>query len=230
MPRSIVVYTSRQGFSDLSVLLEGAFAGQSIKPFTVSRPQRTESESVRVRITELVDDAVLPLLRRQAGKSKFIFASSTDREVRNESYEGLMGDASRFERTAAIQFVSPTIVPVLRQETPFPVVLAMFSHYWKVWGVFSNRRTFREKPLAGAVRITDFKISCVSTPYGIGFQGWVVLEIETGRTEAEIGLFNALINFAFYSGTGLHTENGLGQTKRMDSPQQRTIKPMPPAG
>ena len=54
-----------------------------------------------------------------------------------------------------------------------------------------------------------------SHPFGTGGQGWVTLEMEKGRTEEEIGLLNALIDFAFYCGTGVHTEAGLGQTRRI---------------
>ncbi len=224
MPRSVVVYTSRQGFSDLSALLDRAFAGQPAKPYTISDPQRTESEKVRVRLTELVEDAVLPLLVRQAKESDFVFASPADRDTRNRSYEALIDDANRFERIATVQFTSPTVVPVLGQETPFPVVSVIFRRYGEVWNAFSPKRIAPEGPVAGAVRIVDFRISCVSTPYGVGSQGWVVLEVEKGRTEEEIGLFNALIDFAFYCGTGLWTERGLGQTKRMDSYGRRRVK------
>ena len=47
-----------------------------------------------------------------------------------------------------------------------------------------------------------------------GAEGWVVLEMEKGRTEQEIALFNTLVDFAFYCGTatrwgaGADKENG----------------------
>ncbi len=66
------------------------------------------------------------------------------------------------------------------------------------------------------VHVADFKLSCVATPFGPGSQGWVKLEMEKGRTEEEIALFNGLIDFAFYCGTGAHTDEGLGQTRRME--------------
>jgi hypothetical protein len=42
--------------------------------------------------------------------------------------------------------------------------------------------------------------------------------MERGRTEQEIALFNTLVDFAFYCGTGAHTDEGLGQTRRMERP------------
>jgi hypothetical protein len=53
-----------------------------------------------------------------------------------------------------------------------------------------------------------------STSFRVGAEGWVTLEMERGRTEQEIAFFNTLIDFAFYCGTGAHTDEGLGQTKR----------------
>jgi CRISPR/Cas system endoribonuclease Cas6 (RAMP superfamily) len=43
----------------------------------------------------------------------------------------------------------------------------------------------------------------------------MALEVEKGRTEEEIGLFNTLIDYAFFCGTGMYTDAGLGQTRRL---------------
>ena len=63
--------------------------------------------------------------------------------------------------------------------------------------------------------MTDFKISCAAAGpivrgrYGRA-EGWVTLEMERGRTEQEIALFNTLVDFAFYCGTGARTDEGAG--------------------
>jgi CRISPR/Cas system endoribonuclease Cas6 (RAMP superfamily) len=93
----------------------------------------------------------------------------------------------------------------------------VFARYREVWSAFSTvRLPAGTEQVLQHVRVTDFKISCAASPFGPGAKGWVTVEMEKGRTEQEIALFNGLIDFAFYCGTGLHTEEGLGQTRRMD--------------
>jgi len=215
MPRSVIIYTSRDGFSELKDALERSFVGQGIKPYTISHAQRIETGRIRVRITELADDTVLPLVVEKAGKEDSAFASSGDRDVKRSRYEALIEDADRFGRTATIQLVSPTIVEVLRRAVPFPVVPYIFNRYVEVWNTFSREKFPAEGIGDMDIHVSDFRISCVSTTHGPGAQGWVTLEIDKGRTEEEIRRFNALVDFAFYSGTGLHTDEGFGQTRRM---------------
>ena len=100
---------------------------------------------------------------------------------------------------------------------PFPVHPIVFERYAEVWNAFSEVKMRAAAEWLPYVHVTDFKISCLASPYGVGAQGWVALEMEKGRSEDEIGLFNTLVDFAFYCGTGLHTEEGLGQTRRFCS-------------
>jgi hypothetical protein len=216
MPRSVVIYTSREGFVEVKTALELLFDGEVLKPYTISPAQKTESGQVRVRVTELAENVVLPFLLDRTRNAGSIFASPGDRDVRNSSFDALIEDAERFRRVATVQFVTPTIVEVLHQPMPFPVTPSMFRRYVDVWNSFARRRFPSEDGVAQHVHVTDFRVSCVKTPRGAGFQGWVALEIERGRTEEEIRLFNALIDFSFYSGTGFHTDEGLGQTRRTD--------------
>lgn len=216
MPRSVVIYTSRDGFSRLKAALERPFIGQAIKPYTISHAQKTEAGRVRLRITELAEDTVLPLAVEQAGSTDSIFASSGDRDVKRSGYEALIEDADCFGRSATIQFVSPTIVEVSRHDVPFPVVPSIFNRYVEVWNTFAREKFPTEVGGTTHIHISDFRISCVPTTHGPGAQGLVTLEIDKGRTEEEIRRFNALIDFAFYSGTGLYTDEGFGQTRRVE--------------
>jgi hypothetical protein len=216
MPRSVVIYTSCDGFSELKDALERSFVGQAIKPYTISHAQRIESGHIRLRITELADDTVLPLVVEQARKEDSTFASSSDRDVKKSGYEALIGDADRFGRTATIQLVSPTIVEVLCIAMPFPVVPSIFDRYVEVWNTFSPEKFPSDGLGITGIHVSDFRISCISTTHGPGAQGWVTLEMDRGRTEEEIRRFNTLVGFAFYSGTGLHTDEGFGQTRRME--------------
>jgi CRISPR/Cas system endoribonuclease Cas6 (RAMP superfamily) len=120
--------------------------------------------------------------------------------------------------------VSPTIVEINARAGPFPVFPVIFEHYIAVWNRFSDALidpSWTDR--LDHIRITDFRISCVASPFGPGSQGWVKLEMEKGRSEADIAMFNRLLDFAFYCGTGLHTVDGLGQTRRME----RAVKQNP---
>jgi hypothetical protein len=216
MPRSVVIYTSRAGYAKLKAAAEQLFRAHDPKPYTITHAQQTEAGKVRVRITALTEEEAFPFVLEQAENGDSVLASPVDRDVKATSYDGLIDDADRFKRVATIQLVSPTIVDVLHQPMPFPVTSSMFKRYVEVWDAFAPKPFPAEGEAAAHVWVTDFGISCVSTPRGAGAQGWVALEIEKGRTEEEIGLFNALIDFAFYAGTGLYTDEGLGQTRRME--------------
>ena len=49
----------------------------------------------------------------------------------------------------------------------------------------------------------------------MGFEGRVSLELDKGLSEETIRLFNLLVDYASYCGTGLYTNEGLGQTGRL---------------
>jgi len=187
-----------------------------IKPYTFSYAQRTDAGSVRVRITEVSDGALTQEWADMAKRGEATLASSPDRDVRRRTFDELMVNADRASRETALQFVSPIIVEVSGRAVPFPVFPAVFEQYIAVWNAFSDTKISAGTEGLGHVHVTDFRISCVASAFGPGSQGWVKLEMEKGRTEVEIALFNGLIDFAFYCGTGLHTDEGLGQTRRME--------------
>jgi hypothetical protein len=216
MPRSAVIYTSPDAFAGLKEEARRKFAHLPLKPYTFSYGQRTDAGSVRVRVTEVLDGALAQEWVRLVERGEATPASSADRDVRRRTFEELMADADRARREACLQLVSPTIVEVNAQALPFPVFPVIFEQYIAAWNTFSDALIGPWKDGLDHVRVTDFRISCVASPFGPGSQGWVKLEMEKGRTEGEIGLFNALLDFAFYCGTGLHTEEGLGQTRRME--------------
>ena len=215
MPISAVAYTSKEAFDDLANVLKARFADRKIKPYTLSLPQKQATGDVRFRATELIPGVLIPLLSDMVEKKATSLASSADREVRQVAYEDLLRDADRSRTKLTVQYVSPIIVPVVGERSPFPVVPTVIAGYGKIWDAFSDIGLPRPAvDIARSIRVADFKISCAVTSFGTGCQGWVTLEMARGRTEEEIGIMNALIDFAFYCGTGLHTEDGLGQTRR----------------
>ena len=221
MPRSEIAYLNREAFAELTDALGRAFERQDPKPYTISQAQRTKDERVRLRITELEDGVVFPLITELAGQMGILFSSSADREVRSSSYGELIEDGDRFETAATIQFVSPLIVEVQHLPIPFPVMPSAIARYVEVWNAFAPMKFPLSPEALKRIAMTDFKISCMPTPFGIGGQGWVTLGMGRGMTEEYIGLFNCLVDFSFYSGTGLHTDFGLGQTTRMEGKVQR---------
>ena len=216
MPRSAVIYTNPDAFAALREEARRKFESLPIKPYTFSFGQKTDAGSIRVRVTELEDGALADELTHMAGRGEITLASPADRDVRSQSYGELMEDADRARWEVSFQLASPVIVKVGGQGQPFPVPESLFGHYVEAWDAFSEVKIGEGKEALARVRVADFKISCVATPFGPGSQGWVKLEMEKGSTEEEIGLVNGLIDFAFYCGTGLYTHEGLGQTKRME--------------
>jgi len=216
MPRSTVIYTNSDAFALFKEEARRKFKGLAIKPYTFSYAQRTDTGSMRARITELAEGALASEMAMLVERGEATLASPVDRDVRVGTFEELMGDADRTRLEVVLQFVSPVIVEVNGALGPFPVLSAAFGRYITVWNAFSEEKIGLSEVGLAHVRITDFKISCVASPFGPGSQGWMRLEMERGRTEGQIGLFNGLLDFAFYCGTGLHTDEGLGQTRRME--------------
>jgi CRISPR/Cas system endoribonuclease Cas6 (RAMP superfamily) len=157
----------------------------------------------------------MPAVDELVKKGAAVLAAPSDRDVQSRTYEELMEEADRSGRLATLQFATPVILEISGEIVPFPVIQAIFRGYVEIWKTFSNADLPGGADALRHIRTTDFKISCVSTSHGPGAQGWVRLEMETGRTEEEISLFNCLIDFAFFCGSGLHADEGLGQTRRI---------------
>ncbi len=224
MPRSTVIYTSREGFAELEGLLHASSGTALAPPYTLSFPRKAETGLFRVRVTELDNRAVIPVIEEMAGRGTCTVAAASDREVKAATYEELLEDADRFTRVLTLQFSSPTIVDLNGQHVPFPVVPLLFADYARIWNSFSKVGMSGEMEWVKHVHPVDFKISCATTPFGLGFEGWMRLEMDRGRTEEEIARFNALADFGFYAGTGLHRTRGLGQTRLMPTGPQSLLR------
>jgi hypothetical protein len=215
MPRSAVIYTSPETFAGFGSSLRRKFEAHTIKPYTLSFVQKVDGAHIRVRVTELMDGSVMPMIAGLTSEGLMVSSSGVDKDVRNVAYDDLVEDADRARRVVTLQLASPVIVGLSGRQVPFPVFPFIFQEYTELWNAFSPALLPVGGEWLAGVHLTDFKISCVKTPFGPGGQGWVTLEMEKGRTEEEIASFNTLIDFAFYCGTGLHTVDGLGQTKKM---------------
>ncbi|MBP1741266.1 MAG: cas6 [Deltaproteobacteria bacterium] len=214
MPRSLVLYTSNEVLFRLRERLTQGYGLEPIKPYTLSFAHRPEADSHRVRITELSSYSLSPIIDDLTGSGQALPVSTADKDVRGVSYEDLFESADRFQRTAVLQLLSPTIITLGGYHVAFPVLPLMLSQYVHVWNTFAEFKIAKAPQLLEHLKVADFKISCVQTEHGPACQGWIALELAKGRPEEEIQQFNALIDFAFYCGTGLHTDEGLGQTRR----------------
>ncbi|HAR94737.1 MAG TPA: hypothetical protein DCR97_02055 [Deltaproteobacteria bacterium] len=216
MPRSLVLYTSRGIYRLFEQTLADTFRDCVILPYTLSFPQKTQGEMVRVRITDMGgDEAVESIVAELAEKERAILASDSEPEVTKVTYQDLRENADRFSREIRLQFTSPTLLTVGSHQIQFPVVPLLFRHYVAAWNAFSPDKISFEPAWPDHVSLIDFKISSEKSRFGVAFQGWIDLEVAKGRTENEIALLNMLSDFSFYCGTGIQTERGLGQTRRI---------------
>lgn len=214
MPRSRVLYLSKEAFSALTAGLREAFSERAIKPYTLSFGNPSADGSLRTRLTELEEGSCEPLVADLAASWPVTVASSSDPEVMAASYQELFEASDRYERRARLRFVSPTVTSLGGYPVPFPVLPILFSLYIHVWNSFAAIPISKAASLFQHIKMTDFKVSCAKTDLGPGFEGWADLELERGIPESEIGLFNTLCDFSFYSSSGVHTEDGFGQTRR----------------
>jgi hypothetical protein len=214
MPRSLVLYTSNQVLSRLKERLARTYEQDPVKPYTLSFGQTSEGDARRVRITELLAYSLSPIIDDLVAGGQALPVSTADKDVRGVSYQDLFEGADPSQRTAVLQLSSPTIISLGGYSVAFPVLPLMLSQYVHAWNAFAGFQVARVPHLLEHLKMTDFKISCTQTEHGPGCQGWVALELATGRPEEEIRTFNALVDFAFYCGTGLHTDEGFGQTRR----------------
>jgi hypothetical protein len=225
MPRSVVLYTSNEVLLELKKRLADHFAPGKIKPYTLSFAHASEAGARRVRITELVSYGLAPILDDLVVGGRALPVSTADKDVCGASYEDVMQGADRFRRRAVLQFSSPTILSLGGYSVAFPVLPLILSHYIHAWNSLAGTQITKAPELMEHVKMADFRISCTHSEHGPGFQGWIALEMEKGRPEEEIQAFNALLDFAFYCGTGLHTDEGLGQTRRAkDKGSERNVR------
>jgi hypothetical protein len=222
MPRSIVVYTSRECLADLRVECRDVIPRGTIVPYTLSCGQRTDDpEKVRVRITELIDNLLDPVIEQIATKYAVSRVSAADPDVRDISYEALLENASFVDTSITLQFVSPVIVGLRPGVvTPFPVLSLLFRRYSEIWNSLSGVSLDFPEEMIDSLTVSDFSLSCRATAHGVGIQGWMTMDCGRGRTETNIRLFNALADFSFFAGTGLYTDEGLGQSRRVRRRQE----------
>jgi hypothetical protein len=174
-----------------------------------------------VRITELIDGFLDPIIEKIAKKYALSRVSAADPEARGISYEALLENASCVDTSLTLQFMTPVIIGVgSGLVTPFPVLTILFRRYGEIWNSLSGMNLDLPEGVIESLTISDFSLSCRATAHGVGSQGWMTVGCGRGRTETDIRLFNVLADFSFFAGSGSHTDEGLGQTSRVRRRQE----------
>lgn len=160
-------------------------------------------------------------------KDVFFARESRDPWVNWKGYRELYEDASPSLLRATLQFVTATAFERRSGSLPLPDPQLVFRGYLDQWQCFSPvpfSSSFTEM-VDRFILLTDFNISPVlyETDKGKqrGFTGWCEFFLEGRHPEKQIREFNALVDYAFYCGTGGNTTSGMGVTRRVSGTLRR---------
>ena len=175
MPKSLVLYTSNEVLARLRERLTQGYGHEPMKPYTLSVAHKSEGDSRRVRITELLPYSLSPIIDDLIGSGQALPVSTADKDVRGASYEELFGSADRFQRTAVLQLSSPTIITLGGYHVSFPVLPLMLSQYVHVWNTAARRERISRETIE---YVQEFaKVLC----YSLVTNGYFKMENSTAR-------------------------------------------------
>ena len=146
---------------------------------------------------------------------------SADPWVNRKSYKELYDDASTSMRNVTLQFVTATAFKRRGGSLPLPDPQLVFKGYLDHWRWFSFvpfSSDFMDV-IEQSILLVNFNISPVS--YAMdhgkqhGFTGWCCFLLVGRHHEGHIREFNALVDYAYYCGTGRNTSMGMGVTRRV---------------
>jgi CRISPR-associated endoribonuclease Cas6 len=158
-----------------------------------------------------------PLLVEDAPVSTML----TQRWNRWVPYGQLYEEASDSLRLVTLKFYSPTALKRSGRTYPLPDPCGVFLGYEEVWQAFSGI------PLAPGLRkaieedllLVDFRFRRGLFAEGqdsvTGFVGSASYRLEGRHPESILKGLNALADYAFFCGTGIGTERGMGLTRRI---------------
>ncbi len=143
-------------------------------------------------------------------------------------YDRLYEEASDCLRLVTLKFYSPTTLERSGLPYPLPDPCGIFLGYSRVWEAFSEivlapglREAIEERLL-----LVDFRIQrrLAEAEKGAvpGFVGSVKFRLAGRHPESILKGLNALADYAFFCGTGIGTDRGMGLTRRILDDQART--------
>lgn len=140
-------------------------------------------------------------------------------------YERMYEEASDCHRLVTLKFCSATVLERSGHPYPLPDPRRVFLGYARLWDRFSG------VPLSPGLRealdrqllLVDFRIRRRNTGTGTGslpgFVGSATFRLEGRHPERTLRGLNVLADYAFFCGTGIGTEKGLGLTRRIPRPE-----------
>jgi len=165
-----------------------------------------------------------PLLVEDALASNIL----TQRWNRWVPYGQLYDEASDSLRLLTLKFYSPTALKRSGLTYPLPDPCGIFLGYEEVWEAFSGI------PLAPGLRqaieedllLVDFRLRRGLFAEGQGsvpgFVGSASYRLQGRHPESVLKGLNVLADYAFFCGTGIGTEKGMGLTRRILDGAERT--------
>lgn len=144
----------------------------------------------------------------------FNYINTDSKNTKAESYEAFGGNDTSIE----IRFKSPTAFKREDRQIIIPEEDLVFKSLFRKWQKYSGIKTEETvfSCMLEKICISEFDIKSRGWKHRKatlrGFVGNVKFEIRQGNEE-EINLFNRLLHFAYYSGVGMKTAHGMGQTE-----------------
>lgn len=134
------------------------------------------------------------------------------------TFQNLLAQA-REESIVVLEFCSPTSFLAKPEHLDFPLPELVLSSLVDKWNTFAEEKITEEiKKEFKKIKISWLRLTTEFVHYSkhraAGFMGKVAYTIPKTATEETRRRINALADFAFYSGVGMNTIKGMGQTRR----------------
>ncbi len=226
------------------------------KPFTLSLlPSLAKGEGTRMRITafephlaQLLAQTILPNLPREIrlGDTTFsVGAPITDRtahpwadissadELVNRWFQSKDPSSQKPIRSdrVTLEFITPTAHRQIHRNILFPIPAQLWGGWLRAWNAYAHP-AFEDDLIARVeqdVAISRYNLKTMIVNLGeYRTAGWLGYATFTyfNREPALWRVLNLLADFAFFCGTGYKTTQGMGTTRRLDTP---TGNPKPAA-
>jgi CRISPR-associated endoribonuclease Cas6 len=150
-----------------------------------------------------------------------VSSALTQRWNRWVPYERLYEEATECHRQVTLKFCSPTTLQRSGRPYPLPDPIGIFLGYLKIWNAFSgiSLDTGLGQAIEKGLLLVDFRLrKCLSAggrDVMHGFIGSATFRLSGRHPESILKGLNALADYAFFCGTGIGTDRGMGLTRRI---------------
>ena len=186
------------------------------------------------RLSQVLVESVLPNLPREIRLGTALFTTGvpiTDSALNpwagtidaGALVERWFGTGQRIEKRVELEFASPTAHRQIHRNILFPQPAALWGGWLRAWNAVAQP-TFEEDLIARVeadVAISRYALKTEVVDFGeyreAGWKGRCGFTIFSDEVALR-RVLHLLADFAFYSGTGYKTTQGMGQTRRFFSP------------